>query len=205
LKGSTQLRGSLKPSTTSNEPLTKVMGWGSLESMETPNFSHNRDGNLSNPSLRLGLGLLRGSHATPTQSVGGSTADDVVRFMEVFEKKDLSQVMAVAQTHSGIIIVDGDPDIFLDEMFKMFPEELYCKVFFKQERLYDPRENILVPKHRLATEEEIKALEERHIPVSSLPKLSRRDIIARWEGWKKDDIIAIEREGEDGLYFRIIF
>jgi DNA-directed RNA polymerase subunit H (RpoH/RPB5) len=131
------------------------------------------------------------------------------RFMEVFEKKDLSQVMAVAQTHSGIIIVDGDPDIFLDEMFKMFPEELYCKVFFKEERLYDPRENILVPRHRLATEEEIKALEDRHIPLSSLPRLSRRDIIARWEGWKKDDIIAIERSSDSPtgieLYFRVIF
>jgi DNA-directed RNA polymerase subunit H (RpoH/RPB5) len=140
---------------------------------------------------------------------GSESSNTVVRFMEVFEKKDLSQVMAMAQTHSGIIIVDGDPDIFLDEMFKMFPEELYCKVFFKEERLYDPRENILVPKHRLATEEEIKALEERHIPLSSLPRLSRRDIIARWEGWKKDDIIAIERSSDSPtgieLYFRVVF
>jgi len=128
---------------------------------------------------------------------------------EIQEKRELSEVLAMVQTYfyqdrdnNSIIIINGNSSSLLKDLLDLLPTEFYSKVFFDDELKRCPIGHVLVPTHRLATEEEIKNLRERHILLKTIPKMLISDIIARWYGWKVKTVIAIERS--DGVYFRRI-
>lgn len=75
------------------------------------------------------------------------------------------------------------------------------RVFFASELIIDPVNNKMVPKHRLATQEELDNLAKRKIPLSKLPILRMLDPIRRWHNFPKNSVVAIERSHED-IYFR---
>jgi DNA-directed RNA polymerase subunit H (RpoH/RPB5) len=126
---------------------------------------------------------------------------------EVQDKKELSIVVTMVQTYFNqdggnnyIIIINGNSSNLLKDLLDLLPTEFYSKVFFADELKICPMDNILVPTHRLATEEEIRNLHKRHILLNTLPIILISDKVARWYGWKVKTIIAIERP--DGIYFR---
>ena len=73
-------------------------------------------------------------------------------------------------------------------------------VFFASELQLDPINNCMVPKHRLATNDEIQDLVNRHIPLRKLPLIRMLDPIRRWHNFPLGSIVAIERPSK--IYFR---
>jgi DNA-directed RNA polymerase subunit H (RpoH/RPB5) len=126
-----------------------------------------------------------------------------VKSEEVTEKKEFGDVLFLLQSSEDkILIIDGDSEKFLGYMMDMVEEEQYCKFFFTDEIARCPIGHELVPEHRLITSEELEELGKRKIPLSSLPRLSMKDIISRWYGWDEGTIIAIDRR--DGPYYRVV-
>ena len=76
------------------------------------------------------------------------------------------------------------------------------RVFFASELIIDPINNKMVPKHRLATQEELDNLAKRSIPLNKLPILRMLDPIRRWYNFPKNSVVAIERAHSDDIYFR---
>lgn len=70
-------------------------------------------------------------------------------------------------------------------------------VFCTEELLFDPTSNPMVPPHRLATEEEV-----RGIDPNTLPTAFHYDIVVRWMGFRRGDVIAIDRPY--GTYLRMV-
>lgn len=75
-----------------------------------------------------------------------------------------------------------------------------------KELLVNPTRHVLVPEHRLLTDEEITELKEsRKIMDHQWPVLLSSDMIARWYRFPKGGIVRIHRRGiahEEGLYYR---
>lgn len=124
-------------------------------------------------------------------------------YTKVSEKSDIINVLHLLREsdESVILIIKGDKRKFLPEMMRIVEKEDYSRFFFQSEVRTCPLKHDLVPRHRLATKEELKHLEERKISISSLPQIKMEDIIVRWYGWRHG-IIAIERNEE--IYYRRI-
>jgi DNA-directed RNA polymerase subunit H (RpoH/RPB5) len=134
---------------------------------------------------------LRGDPNLSFEYVNISEKNDIVHLLRLLREND----------ENRILIIRGNKQKFLPEMIKITEKKDYSRFFFLSEIELCPVKHDLVPKHRLATEEEIEILKKRKIPLSSLPKIKREDVIIRWYGWKQG-IVAIERE--EGTYFRKI-
>ena len=92
-------------------------------------------------------------------------------------------------------------DVILNEI----DPEKSGRIFFASELIIDPINNKMVPKHRLATQEELDNLAKRKIPLNKLPILRMLDPIRRWYNFPKNSVVAIERSQSDGfqsIYFR---
>lgn len=76
----------------------------------------------------------------------------------------------------------------------------YSRIFFHDELLISPLDNILVPIHEKCNADDI--LTKYNITISQLPKLLASDPIVRWNGWNIGDVIKIYREDE--VYYRVI-
>lgn len=124
-------------------------------------------------------------------------------YVKISEKSDMINILHLLREddENMILIIKGDRQKFLPEMMKIVEKEDYSKFFFFSEIKMCPLKHDLVPKHRLATKEELENLKKRKIPFSSLPKIKMEDIIVRWYGWKQG-IVAIERDEE--IYYRRI-
>ena len=122
---------------------------------------------------------------------------------KISEKSDMINILHLLREsdENMILVIKGNKKKFLPEMMRIAEKEDYSKFFFRSEIKTCPLKHDLVPRHRLATEEELENLEKRKIPISSLPKIKMEDIIIRWHGWKHG-VIAIERD--EGVYYRRI-
>lgn len=89
-----------------------------------------------------------------------------------------------------IVVVEGR-----DIPWHLIPKTYHAWVFSHDETMYCPLEHERVPRHRHATEEEIRSL-----PRGQLPVIQSHDIVVRWMGFCVDDTIAIERK--DSVYYR---
>lgn len=103
------------------------------------------------------------------------------------------------QIQDNIIIVKKHSDDIINTVLNEIDETLSSHLFFSSELDIDPTNNCMVPKHRLATQEEISNLKQKKIKISTLPVIKIKDPIRRWHNFPFGSIIAIEREG---LYFR---
>lgn len=93
--------------------------------------------------------------------------------------------------NGGLIILNDKLDIF-----PKIPAKYHSSIFFRYEILFNPTKHILVPRHRLATEDEIQSIRSD----LNLPKIYSADIICRWNNFPLGSIIAIERKNT--VYFR---
>jgi len=100
-----------------------------------------------------------------------------------------------------ILIFTRHSEDIVDIVLKEIDVEDSGYIFFASELTIDPINNLMVPKHRLATHEELKNLEMRKIPLNKLPVLKMLDPIRRWHNFPKNSVVAIERESND-IYFR---
>lgn len=80
----------------------------------------------------------------------------------------------------------------------------FMQIFLCKELMYNPMKHELVPKHEKISEEEVKVLME-NLQLKSktqIPLIQRTDVIARWLGLAKDDIVRITRYNEtSGEYY----
>lgn len=94
-------------------------------------------------------------------------------------------------------------DILKDLLDAIQPQN-YSKVFFVDELLAYPIGNVLVPQHQLCTKEmEEELMIKYQVAFDKLPKILLRDVVARWYGWKANDLILVKRiDGE--VYYRLV-
>jgi DNA-directed RNA polymerase subunit H (RpoH/RPB5) len=100
-----------------------------------------------------------------------------------------------------ILIFTRHSEDIVDIVLKEIDIEDSGYIFFASELTIDPINNFMVPKHRLATPEELESLAMRKIPLYKLPVLQMLDPIRRWHNFPKNSVVAIERESND-IYFR---
>lgn len=77
-------------------------------------------------------------------------------------------------------------------------------VFTEEELMFNPTHNVLVPKHYLASSHELQEMDKKGICQDNLPKIYARDQICKWYGFKRDNIIGIERDYCDEVYYRVV-
>ncbi len=102
-----------------------------------------------------------------------------------------------------ILIVKNHSDDIIEKVLNEIDVTLSANIFFFSELNIDPVNNCMVPKHRLATKEELENLKLKKILFSSLPVLKVKDPIRRWHNFSDKSIVAIERN-ENDVYFRRI-
>ena len=103
--------------------------------------------------------------------------------------------------HDCILVFTRHTEDMMDIILSEIDPEKSGRVFFASELIIDPVNNKMVPKHRLATQEELDNLAKRKIPLSKLPILRMLDPIRRWYNFPKNSVVAIER-APDNIYFR---
>lgn len=107
-----------------------------------------------------------------------------------------------------ILVFTRHTEEMMDHILSEIDPEKSGRVFFASELIIDPINNKMVPKHRLATQEELDNLAKRKIPLSKLPILRMLDPIRRWYNFPKNSVVAIERASlghrvsEYNIYFR---
>nr|PNR37670.1 hypothetical protein PHYPA_020779 [Physcomitrium patens] len=77
-------------------------------------------------------------------------------------------------------------------------------MFIEEELMFNPTSNVLVPKHCIASSSELQEMKEKGISHNSLPKIYAEDRICKWYGFKRGDIIRIERDYCNEVYYRIV-
>nr|PNR54753.1 hypothetical protein PHYPA_005646 [Physcomitrium patens] len=77
-------------------------------------------------------------------------------------------------------------------------------MFIEEELMFNPTSNVLVPKHYIASSLELQEMKEKRISHDSLPKIYAEDRICKWYGFKRGDIIRIERDYCNEVYYRIV-
>jgi len=89
----------------------------------------------------------------------------------------------------------------------------FIQYFKDDELLYNPMEHVMVPHHRILTDEEVKYMKEvDKVNPRKLPQISSLDPIAKRLGARKDDIIEITRDIfikdsliEQEITYRVVF
>jgi DNA-directed RNA polymerase subunit H (RpoH/RPB5) len=101
-----------------------------------------------------------------------------------------------------ILVVRDHSDAIVREFIESMDPEDSGYLFFASELEIDPVNSCMVPKHRIATKEEIDNLAEIRVPKGKLPVLRMLDPIRRWHNFPRGSIVAIDRP--DGTYFRVV-
>lgn len=98
------------------------------------------------------------------------------------------------------------PQEFYEEVSKIDVEIAgKFKVYDENSVSFDPTENIYVPKHELASQEEIDDMKKKILLDDNekvLPFILDTDPICKWYGFKSGDILRITRNEE--IYYRIV-
>lgn len=121
----------------------------------------------------------------------------------VDDKSKTAYVTVELQKREGAILVflNHSDDVVRVVLDEIDPQESGY-VFFASELLIDPINNRMVPKHRLATAQEIGDLKSRHIPLQKLPVLCMLDSVRRWHNFARGSIVAVERP--ESTYYRLV-
>lgn len=82
----------------------------------------------------------------------------------------------------------------------LFYQLKHCsvQVFLEHELFFDVTQHVSVPSHQLLNTDDVKkkVLQPYRCTVKQLPKLSAEDIVCRFYGYKKNDVIEITRASE---------
>ena len=130
----------------------------------------------------------------------------------LYEKSKTAYVTVELERHEKdcILVFTQHSEDIVDVVLNEIDPEDSGRVFFASELIIDPINNKMVPKHRLATQEELDNLAKRKIPLNKLPILRMLDPIRRWYNFPKNSVVAIERASvgrdelpsEYNIYFR---
>lgn len=111
-------------------------------------------------------------------------------------------------SHGFVLVVyvkKSDYNNILDELFSDLYPECFSRIFFYDELLVCPLDNIFVPEHRLCSQQDVdEMLKKYKITLQQLPRMLSSDIISRWNGWREGNVIAITRKGRDQPYYRLV-
>jgi DNA-directed RNA polymerase subunit H (RpoH/RPB5) len=77
-------------------------------------------------------------------------------------------------------------------------------VFDEKHLLFDPTVNILSSKHFVASEDELEDMATKGIEYDKLPSISVHDRMCKWYGFRRGDIVRIEREYCNEVYYRVV-
>ena len=104
----------------------------------------------------------------------------------------------------SILVIKNHSDEIIKTVLSEIDPEDSGYIFFASELLLDPLNNCMVPKHRIATSEEIDKLLHNKIPLEKLPIIRMIDPIRRWHNFPRGSIVAIERtyKSRTDSYFR---
>lgn len=103
------------------------------------------------------------------------------------------------QTDKIILIVPGG---LQDKISSIVAD--YIEVHSEESLMYNPTINFNVPKHYKCDIDDLKILEKRCIKAEDLPEIKHTDPIVKWYGFKKGDIVKINRSYCDEIYYRIV-
>ena len=121
---------------------------------------------------------------------------------EIVSSPDITYLTVELKERRGnILIVMNHSDEIVKTVLNEINPEDSSYIFFASELLLDPLNNCMVPKHRIATSEEIDKLVHNKIPLEKLPIIRMIDPVRRWHNFPRGSIIAIER-ADNELYFR---
>lgn len=101
-----------------------------------------------------------------------------------------------------ILIYDKDITSFSKKHLKIcknFTYELHCYSFF----MINPTKHQLVPKHEMASKEDMDMLIKKTGSLNNLPKLLNSDPIARWFAFDKGEIVKIHRPTPTGMHMKV--
>ena len=124
---------------------------------------------------------------------------------EIVSSPDITYLTVELKERRGnILIVMNHSDEIVKTVLNEINPEDSGYIFFASELLLDPLNNCMVPKHRIATSEEIDRLLHNKIPLEKLPIIRMIDPIRRWHNFPRGSIVAIERtdRSRTDLYFR---
>ena len=142
---------------------------------------------------------------TLTEVRKGERITELIR--EIVSSPDIAYLTVELKERKGnILVVTNHSDEIVKTVLNEINPEDSGYIFFASEILLDPLNNCMVPKHRIATSEEIDKLLCNKIPLDKLPIIRMRDPIRRWHNFPRGSVIAIERTHESrtdtNLYFR---
>lgn len=126
---------------------------------------------------------------------------------EIVSSADTAYLTVELKERRGniLVVMNHSDEIVKTVLSEINPEDSGY-IFFASEILLDPLNNCMVPKHRIATSEEIDKLLHNNIPLNKLPVIRMIDPIRRWHNFPRGSIISIERTQESlantNLYFR---
>jgi len=139
------------------------------------------------------------------------TQERIVQLNDIlYEKSKTAYVTVALERHDKdcILVFTQHSEDIVDVVLHEIDPEDSGRVFFASEIIIDPINNKMVPKHRLATQDELDNLAKRNIPLSKLPILRMLDPIRRWHNFPKNSVVAIERTSgsqtcpSGDMYFR---
>jgi len=112
-----------------------------------------------------------------------------------------SLIEEIAEMSDEIFVVRNE-DVF-DKVFENIAEHCYTRVFLEDELILCPIDNEMVPKHEIASLDEVKELLAL-CGKKKLPRILFKDPIVRWNGWKCNSIIKITRKNGE-IYYRHLY
>lgn len=117
--------------------------------------------------------------------------------LEDLERQNIKKLILVSEDGASY-----SAQKFIDEC------SLEINFFRIKELMFNVTKHILVPKHRIMSEQEKREfLSSRKIRENELPKILKTDPVAKYFGAKKGDIFEIERFSETAsvsYYYRIV-
>jgi DNA-directed RNA polymerase subunit H (RpoH/RPB5) len=109
-------------------------------------------------------------------------------------------VVNIEPKTKGIVIF---PENLLESIGTEFLSERIT-IFSEIDLHFNPTKNILVPKHVKATEDDMKMLQYKKIANQDLPVILKSDPICKWYGFEEGDIVRVERDYCNDIYYRLV-
>ena len=113
----------------------------------------------------------------------------------------LKQIVVAIEPKTRVIVVL--PENLLESIGTELPSEKIT-IFSEIDLSFNPTKNILVPKHSKVTFDDIRSLQSRRILTQDLPVMLKNDPICKWYDFEEGDIVKIERDYCNEVYYRVI-
>jgi len=127
--------------------------------------------------------------------------DEDVEIVSQSDKKSISILIKRIQYENKIFIIKNEK--VFNTIKQKIKEHNLVRIFFIDELMICPMDNIMVPCHNIISEKDIEERLEYH-KTYQLPRILFSDPIVRWNGWKCGSYIEVSRF--DGTkYYRHLY